>query len=38
MGKNVGHIDKLLNTITNLFAKKVAFFGVLKSDLASKSA
>jgi hypothetical protein len=38
MGKNVGHIDNLLNTITILFAAKVAFFGVLESHLAAKGA
>jgi hypothetical protein len=38
MGENAVHPDNLLNTEAILFAAKVAFFGVLKSDLASKSA
>jgi hypothetical protein len=38
MGENAVHLDNLLNTETILFAAKVAFFVVLKSDLASKGA
>jgi hypothetical protein len=38
MGENAVHLDKLLNTEAILLAVKVAFFGVVKGLLASKSA
>jgi len=38
MGRNVGHIDNLLNTVTILFAAETPFRGVLKSHLATKGA
>jgi hypothetical protein len=38
MGENAGHIGNLLNTKAIVFAAKVAFFGVLKNNLAAKNA